>query len=259
MATVCGGSLALMDAGVPIKSHVAGVAMGLVTDGVRFRVLTDIQGLEDHLGDMDFKVAGTREGITTFQLDTKIEGLPDEVMRAALAQAKEARMHILDKMEAVLAQARPEVSRYAPKITSMKVPVDKIRDIIGKGGVTIRRIQEETGATIEVEDDGTVKIAAVDGESGDKAVQWISFLTAEAEVGKVYDGKVKTITRFGAFVEILPGQDGLLHISEIDHKRINRVEDVLNVGDALQVKVLDIDNVGKIRLSRKALLEPTTN
>ena len=259
MATVCGGSLALMDAGVPLKASVAGVAMGLITDGERYRVLTDIQGLEDHLGDMDFKVAGTRKGITTFQLDTKIEGLPEEVMRAALSQAKEARLHILDKMDAVLAAGRSEVSRYAPKILSMKVPVDKIRDIIGKGGVTIRRIQEETGATIEVEDDGTVKIAAVDGASGDAARQWISFLTAEAEVGKIYDGKVKTITRFGAFVEILPGQDGLLHISEIDHKRIEQVEDVLSVGDALQVKVLDIDGAGKIRLSRKALLEPSNN
>ena len=259
MASVCGGSLALMDAGVPMKSHVAGVAMGLITDGERFRVLTDIQGLEDHLGDMDFKVAGTRDGITTFQLDTKIEGLPEQVMRDALAQAKAARMHILDKMEAVLPQARPDVSRYAPKITSVKINPDRIRDVIGKGGATIRRIQEETGATIEVEDDGTVKIAAVNGESSDAAIEWIKYLTAEAEVGKVYDGKVKTITKFGAFVEILPGTDGLLHISEIDHKRIERVEDVFQVGDSVQVKVVDIDSAGKIRLSRKVLLETATS
>jgi len=255
MATVCGGSLSLMDAGVPLRAHVAGVAMGLVTDGERFRILTDIQGLEDHLGDMDFKVAGTREGITTFQLDTKIAGLPEQVMRDALAQAKQARMLILDKMEAVLLEARPDISRYAPKITSIKIATEKIRDIIGKGGATIRRIQDETGATIEVEDDGTVRIAAVNGESSDAAIEWISYLTAEVEVGKVYDGKVKTITKFGAFVEILPGQDGLLHISEIDHKRINRVEDVFQVGDAVQVKVVDVDNAGKIRLSRKVLLE----
>ena len=259
MASVCGGSLALMDAGVPMKSHVAGVAMGLITDGERFRVLTDIQGLEDHLGDMDFKVAGTRDGITTFQLDTKIEGLPEQVMRDALAQAKAARMHILDKMEAVLPQARPDVSRYAPKITSVKINPDRIRDVIGKGGATIRRIQEETGATIEVEDDGTVKIAAVNGESSDAAIEWIKYLTAEAEVGKVYDGKVKTITKFGAFVEVLPGTDGLLHISEIDHKRIERVEDVFQVGDSVQVKVVDIDSAGKIRLSRKVLLETATS
>ncbi|MCP4546108.1 MAG: polyribonucleotide nucleotidyltransferase [bacterium] len=255
MATVCGGSLALMDAGVPIKSHVAGVAMGLITDGERFRILTDIQGLEDHLGDMDFKVAGTRKGITAFQLDTKIEGLPEQVMRDALAQARDARMHILGLMEEALPAARTNVSKYAPKITSIKIPVAKIRDIIGKGGVTIRKIQEETGATIEVEDDGTVKIAAVNGESGDAAIEWISYLTAEPEIDKIYDGKVKTITKFGAFVEILPGQDGLLHISEIDHKRIDRVEDVFQVGDAVQVKVVDIDNQGKIRLSRKVLLE----
>jgi polyribonucleotide nucleotidyltransferase len=259
MASVCGGSLALMDAGVPIKAPVAGVAMGLVTDGERFRVLTDIQGLEDHLGDMDFKVAGTRKGITAFQLDTKIEGLPEEVMKAALAQAYDARIHILDCMDEVLPKHRDDVSPHAPKITSIKIPTDKIRDIIGKGGVTIRRIQEETGATIEVEDDGTVKIAAVDGKSGDAALEWISFLTAEPEVNKVYDGKVKTITKFGAFVEILPGQDGLLHISEIDHKRIDRVEDVFQVGDSVQVKVVDVDNQGKIRLSRKVLLEDGDN
>ena len=259
MATVCGGALALMDAGVPLKAHVAGVAMGLITDGESFRVLTDIQGLEDHLGDMDFKVAGTRKGITAFQLDTKIEGLPEQVMRDALAQARTARMHILDVMEQSMPSARPEVSRHAPKITSIKINTERIRDVIGKGGATIRRIQEETGATIEVEDDGTVRIAAVNGESSDAAVEWINYLTAEAEVGKVYDGKVKTITKFGAFVEILPGTDGLLHISEIDHKRINRVEDVFQVGDTVQVKVVDIDNAGKIRLSRKVLLEAAAN
>jgi polyribonucleotide nucleotidyltransferase len=255
MATVCGGSLALMDAGVPLKAHVAGVAMGLVTDGERFRVLTDIMGLEDHLGDMDFKVAGTRAGITAFQLDTKIEGLPEQVMRDALAQARTARLHILGIMEAAQPEARAEVSRHAPKITSIKISTERIRDVIGKGGATIRRIQEETGATIEVEDDGTVRIAAVNAESSDAAVEWIHYLTAEAEVGKVYDGKVKTITKFGAFVEILPGTDGLLHISEIDHKRIERVEDVFQVGDTVQVKVVDIDTAGKIRLSRKVLLE----
>lgn len=255
MASVCGGSLAMMDAGVPITGHVAGVAMGLITDGERFRILTDIQGLEDHLGDMDFKVAGSEKGITAFQLDTKIEGLPREIMEQALQQAYTARMHILGVMNEAMAEPRPELSPYAPKITSIKVPTDKIRDIIGKGGATIRRIQEETGATIEVEDDGTVKIAAVDKASGDAAVEWIGFLTAEAEVGKVYDGKVKDIVKFGAFVEILPGKDGLLHISEIAHERIGRVEDVLSVGEHVQVKVVEVDNQGKVRLSRKVLLE----
>jgi polyribonucleotide nucleotidyltransferase len=255
MASVCGGSIALMDGGVPMTGHVAGVAMGLVTDGERFRILTDIQGLEDHLGDMDFKVTGSAKGITAFQLDTKIEGLPREIMEQALQQAEVARKHILDVMNESLSESRPELSPYAPKITSIKVPKDKIRDIIGKGGATIRRIQEETGATIEVEDDGTVKVAAINQEGGDAALEWIGFLTAEAEVGKVYDGKVKDIVKFGAFVEILPGKDGLLHISEIANERIDRVEDVLTVGEHVQVKVIEVDSQGKVRLSRRVLLD----
>jgi len=255
MATVCGGSLALMDGGVPVREHVAGVAMGLITDGERYRILTDIQGLEDHLGDMDFKVTGSSKGITAFQLDTKIEGLPREIMEKALEQALVARRHILGLMNEALPESRGQLSPYAPKITSIKIPTDKIRDIIGKGGATIRRIQEETGATIEVEDDGTVKVAAVDQGSGDAALEWIGFLTAEAEVGKIYDGKVKDIVKFGAFVEILPGKDGLLHISEIANERIGRVEDVLSVGDHIQVKVIEVDSQGKVRLSRKVLLD----
>ncbi|MDP6797217.1 MAG: polyribonucleotide nucleotidyltransferase, partial [Candidatus Krumholzibacteria bacterium] len=255
MASVCGGSLAMMDGGVPLENHVAGVAMGLITDGERYRILTDIQGLEDHLGDMDFKVTGSAKGITAFQLDTKIEGLPREIMAQALEQARTARAHILDVMNEAIDKSRESLSPYAPKITSISIPTDKIRDIIGKGGATIRRIQDETGASLEVEDDGTVKIAAVDQESGDAALDWVRMLTADAEVGKVYEGKVKDIVKFGAFVEILPGKEGLLHISEVDTRRIDRVEDVLQVGDAVQVKVLEVDSSGKIRLSRKALLQ----
>jgi polyribonucleotide nucleotidyltransferase len=254
MATVCGGSLALMDAGVPIKKSVAGVAMGLIKEGDRFAILTDILGLEDHDGDMDFKVAGTRDGITAFQMDVKIADITRAIMEPALEQARQARMKILDIMDATIGSPRKEISPYAPKIVQIKIPVDKIREVIGPGGKMIRHIQDSTGAKIQVEDDGTVEIAAVDQAAGDKALEMIRGLTEEPEVGKVYRGTVRGIQVFGAFVQILPGRDGLLHISEIDRKRINRVEDVLNIGDEVEVKVIGIDKDGKVKLSRKALL-----
>jgi polyribonucleotide nucleotidyltransferase len=254
MATVCGGSLALMDAGVPIPKAVAGVAMGLVMEDDSHAILTDILGLEDHLGDMDFKVTGTRDGITAFQMDVKIHGISRQIMEQALAQAHRARLSILDCMDATIPSARAELSPYAPKIVQIRIPVDKIRDIIGPGGKMIRHIQDTTGAKIDVEDDGTVKIAAVDQESGEKALAMIEEITAEPEIGKVYHGTVRSIVNFGAFVEIMPGRDGLLHISEIDRKRIDKVEDVLKVGQQLDVKVINIDREGKIRLSRKVLL-----
>jgi polyribonucleotide nucleotidyltransferase len=254
MATVCGGSLALMDAGVPIKKPVAGVAMGLVKEGDRFAILTDILGLEDHDGDMDFKVAGTRDGITAFQMDVKIAGIPHSIMEPALEQARQARMKILEIMSRTIAEARKEISPYAPKIVQIKIPVDKIRDVIGPGGKMIRHIQDTSGAKIQVEDDGTVEIAAVDQAAGDKALEMIRGLTEEPEVGKVYKGVVRGIQVFGAFVQILPGRDGLLHISEIDRHRVNKVEDVLKLGDEIEVKVIGIDKDGKVKLSRKALL-----
>ncbi|MDD4857536.1 MAG: polyribonucleotide nucleotidyltransferase [Candidatus Krumholzibacteria bacterium] len=254
MATVCGGSLALMDAGVPIKKPVAGVAMGLIREGDRVAILTDILGLEDHDGDMDFKVAGTRDGITAFQMDVKIAGITRSIMEPALEQARQARMKILDIMDATIRSPRKEISPYAPKIVQIKIPVDKIREVIGPGGKMIRHIQDTTGAKIQVEDDGTVEIAAVDQAAGDKALEMIRGLTEEPEVGKVYKGVVRGIQVFGAFVQILPGRDGLLHISEIDRQRINKVEDVLNIGDEVEVKVIGIDKDGKVKLSRKALL-----
>ena len=254
MATVCGGSLALMDAGVPIKKPVAGVAMGLVKEGDRVAILTDILGLEDHDGDMDFKVAGTRDGITAFQMDVKIAGITHAIMEPALEQARQARMKILEIMDRTIGAARKEISPYAPKIVQIKIPVDKIRDVIGPGGKMIRHIQDTTGAKIQVEDDGTVEIAAVDQAAGDKALEMIRGLTEEPEVGKVYKGTVRGIQVFGAFVQILPGKDGLLHISEIDRKRIDRVEDVLKIGDEVEVKVIGIDKDGKVKLSRKVLL-----
>jgi polyribonucleotide nucleotidyltransferase len=255
MATVCGGSLALMDAGVPVKKAVAGIAMGMVLEGDRAAILSDILGLEDHLGDMDFKVTGTRSGITAFQMDVKVAGVSESILKRALEQARRGREHILDVMDRTLAAARPDISPFAPKITMIKIPVDKIREIIGPGGKVIRGIQEESGATIEVEDDGTVKIAAVDKKSSDIALRRIEEITAEPEVGRVYEGVVKSIVSFGAFVEILPGKDGLLHISEIAHRRIEKVEDVLKVGDVVRVKVVDVNGDGKVRLSKKVLEE----
>jgi polyribonucleotide nucleotidyltransferase len=255
MATVCGGSLALMDAGVPVTRAVAGIAMGMVSDEDREVILSDILGTEDHLGDMDFKVTGTRDGITSFQLDTKTEGLSTETLQKAMEQAREGRLHILDVMDKTIDRPRADLSEFAPKIAVMKIPVDKIRDVIGPGGKIIRSIQDETGAVIEVEDDGTVKVAAVDQASGDAAMEKIRYYTAVPEVGKIYEGKVKSIVNFGAFVEILPNTDGLLHISEIDTHRIKSVEDVFKLGDEVQVKVVSIDNDGKVRLSRKVLLQ----
>jgi polyribonucleotide nucleotidyltransferase len=254
MATVCGGSLALMDAGVPVSKAVAGVAMGLVLEGDSYAVLTDILGLEDHLGDMDFKVTGTRGGITAFQMDVKMAGISKRIMEEALDQACKARLRILDVMDETISKPRDSISPYAPKIVQIKIPVDKIREVIGPGGKMIRHIQDTSGAKIEIEDDGTVLIAAVDQAAGDKALEMINALTEEPEVGKVYKGVVKSILAFGAFVQVLPGRDGLLHISEIEKKRIAHVEDVLNIGDEVEVKIIGIDKEGKIRLSRKVLL-----
>ncbi len=254
MATVCAGSLSLMDAGVPIKAAVAGIAMGLIKEEDRVVILTDILGDEDHLGDMDFKVAGTREGITAFQMDIKIKGLSTDIMREALGRAKQARFYVLDKMNAVLAAPRTQLSEYAPRILTVKIPTDSIGAVIGPGGKTIREIVERTGATIDIADDGTVTIASVDPAAGEAAAGIIRSMTAEPEVGVVYKGKVKKLMKFGAFIEILPGKEGLLHISEIDHYRVERVEDVLKVGDEVEVKLMKIDGEGRLDLSRKALI-----
>lgn len=253
MATVCSGSLALMDAGVPIKGPVAGIAMGLITDGKKYKVLTDILGDEDHLGDMDFKVAGTEEGITAFQMDIKVTGISTEIMQDALEKAKQARLNILSTMNATLSEPRQELSEHAPRIISFKINTESIGAVIGPGGKIIRDIVERSGATVDISDDGTVRIAAVDPQAGQMARNMINNLVMEPEAGKTYKGKVKKITTFGAFVEILPGKEGLLHISEIESYRINRVEDVLNVGDDVEVKLLKVEN-GKYSLSRKALL-----
>ena len=259
MASVCGGSLALMDAGVPLKSHVAGVAMGLVKEGDRTAVLSDIAGIEDHEGDMDFKVAGTRTGITALQMDIKVSGISREVMAQALQQAKEGRFHILDKMEAALAQPRTELSEYAPRLYTIMVPKDRIRDVIGSGGKTIRWIVEETGTKIDVEDDGKVTIASMDAAAAQRAIDIIKGLTASPEVNKTYKGTVKRIEPYGAFVEILPGQDGLLHISVMAHTRVGQVTDIMQLGDEIEVQVVGIEpDTGKIRLSRKPLLPPPT-
>ncbi len=255
MATVCGASLSLMDAGVPVKAAVAGVAMGLVKEGDRTAVLTDIQGLEDHLGDMDFKVAGTRTGVTSIQMDIKIQGITDAVLRQALVQARQARMEVLDIMGQAIASPRQSLSPFAPRIVTFKIPTDKIREVIGPGGKVIRGIVEQTGVKIDIEDDGTVAIASVDEAAAQKAMDIIGKIVEVPEVGKVYLGKVVKIMEFGAFVEILPGTDGLLHISQISTERIKRVEDVLKEGDEVQVKVLEVDKAGKIRLSRKELLK----
>ncbi len=250
MATICGGSLSLMDAGVPILAPVAGVAMGLIKEGDEVRVLTDILGDEDHLGDMDFKVAGTAEGVTAVQMDNKIGGVSRDVMRDALYQAREGRLHILGEMKKVMHSPREELSTYAPRITTLKIRVDKIRDIIGPGGKVIRSIVEETGAKIDVEDDGTIFVASTDGDAMKKAIDRIHAITAEAEIGKIYKGRVRKIMDFGAFVEILPGTDGLVHISQLANHRVAKVTDVVNEGDEIHVKVLEIDpKSGKIRLS----------
>jgi polyribonucleotide nucleotidyltransferase len=255
MATVCGGSLALMDAGVPIKEPVAGIAMGLIADGSRFAVLSDILGDEDHLGDMDFKVAGTASGVTALQMDIKVLGITAQIMQAALEQAREGRVHILGEMAKALSAPREQMSDYAPRILTMRIHPDKIRDVIGKGGVTIRGITEQTGATIDIDDDGTVRIASVDRAAGEEARAMIERITSDIEVGMVYEGRVARLMDFGAFVTILPGRDGLLHISQISEERVERVSDKLAEGDVVRVKVLEVDKQGRIRLSMKALNE----
>jgi polyribonucleotide nucleotidyltransferase len=256
MASVCGGCLALMDAGVPVKSHVAGIAMGLIKEGNRVAVLTDILGDEDHLGDMDFKVAGTDEGITALQMDIKITGITAEIMQVALAQAKEGRMHILGIMKSAMDTSRTELSAFAPRIITMKINPEKIRDVIGKGGAVIRALTEETGATIDIEDDGTIKIGCVSAEAGEEAKKRIEAITAEVEVGQVYEGTVIKLLDFGAVVSLLPGKDGLLHISQIAHQRVNAVSDFLKEGDVVKVKVVEADEKGRVRLSMKALIDP---
>ncbi len=255
MASVCGGCLALMDAGVPMKAHVAGIAMGLIKDGNRFAVLTDILGDEDHLGDMDFKVAGTTNGISALQMDIKIQGITKEIMQVALAQAKEARMHILGKMQEAMAEAKTEVSTFAPRLFTMKINPEKIRDVIGKGGSVIRGLTEETGCQINIDEDGTITIASTDPEKAEMAKQRIQQITAEVEIGKVYEGPITKILDFGALVNLLPGKDGLLHISQIAHERVERVSDYLSEGQIVKVKVLETDEKGRIKLSMKALLD----
>ncbi|RPI58067.1 MAG: polyribonucleotide nucleotidyltransferase, partial [Chloroflexi bacterium] len=258
MASVCGSTLSLMDAGVPIKNPVAGIAMGLISEDGRYAILSDIQGLEDHLGDMDFKVAGSREGITALQMDMKIKGLGYDIMSQALTQARAGRIHILSKMEETISEPRTEMSPYAPRITTMHVDSDKIGKIIGPGGKMIRKIQEECEVQIDIEDDGTVYIAAVDSIGAQKAIEMIESLTEEAEIGKVYVGKVVRTESYGAFVEIMPGVDGMVHISQLADYRVPSVEDVVRVGDEVMVMVIDIDEGGKIKLSRQAVLEGWT-
>jgi polyribonucleotide nucleotidyltransferase len=258
MASVCGASLALMDAGVPLKAHVAGIAMGLIKEGSRFAVLTDILGDEDHLGDMDFKVAGTEQGITALQMDLKIESINKGIMKIALDQAREARLGILQKMKSGIEGSRSELSTFAPRIIKIKINPEKIRDVIGKGGVVIRGLQEETGTTIEIEDDGTIAIACVSAEGGEAAKKRILELTADVEVGKVYDGTVLRLLDFGAIVQLLPGRDGLLHISQISHERVNAVSDHLKEGQSVRVKVLEADDKGRVRLSMKAVAAQET-
>jgi polyribonucleotide nucleotidyltransferase len=254
MATVCGGSLAMMDAGVPIRSAVAGVAMGLIKEGKKYAILTDILGTEDHLGDMDFKVAGTKDGITSIQMDIKIEGLDLQIMKEALAQAKEGRLHILGEMNKALAAPRSDLSAYAPRIVTLQINPEKIGDLIGPKGKTIRGIQDETGAELTVDDTGLVTIAAVGGDAMQRARQMVQAITAEPEIGATYEGTVKTTTAFGAFVEIMPGTEGLVHISELKHGRTDKTEDVVNKGDRVTVKLLDRDERGRLRLSIKALV-----
>jgi polyribonucleotide nucleotidyltransferase len=256
MASVCGGCLALMDAGVPVKSHVAGIAMGLIKEGNRVAVLTDILGDEDHLGDMDFKVAGTEDGITALQMDIKITGITAEIMQVALSQAKEGRMHILGIMKQAMSETRQELSAFAPRIITMKINPEKIRDVIGKGGAVIRALTEETGTTIDIEDDGTIKIGCLSAESGEEAKKRIEAITAEVEIGQTYEGTVIKLLDFGAIVSLLPGKDGLLHISQIAHQRVNAVADFLKEGQVVKVKVVEADEKGRVRLSMKALIDP---
>ena len=255
MASVCGSSLSMMDAGVPVSAPVAGIAMGLIKEGDRFAVLTDILGDEDHLGDMDFKVAGTVDGVTALQMDIKIQGITEEIMEIALAQAREARLHILNEMGKVLAESRPTVSENAPAMAMLKIDPDKIRDVIGKGGAVIRGITEDTGASVDIDDDGNVRIYGEDADSRDKAVEMVNSITAEAEVGKLYNGKVARIVDFGAFVTILPGKDGLVHISQISKDRVENVNEYLQEGQDVIVKCTDLDARGRIKLSIKEITE----
>ena len=255
MASVCGGCLSLMDAGVPMKAHVAGIAMGLIKEDNRFAVLTDILGDEDHLGDMDFKVAGTTSGITALQMDIKIQGITKEIMQVALAQAKEARLHILDKMQGAMGEAKTEVSEFAPRLYTMKINPEKIRDVIGKGGATIRQLTEETGTQIDIAEDGVITIASTDGAKAEEAKRRIEQITAEVEVGKIYEGPIVKLLDFGALVNVMPGKDGLLHISQIAHERVEKVTDYLSEGQIVRVKALETDDKGRIKLSMKALLE----
>jgi polyribonucleotide nucleotidyltransferase len=255
MASVCGTSLALMDAGVPVKAPVAGIAMGLIKEGDRFAVLSDILGDEDHLGDMDFKVAGTEEGITALQMDIKIEGINEQIMEIALAQATGGRNFILEEMNKVISEPRSEMSEYAPRLMTLKINPDKIRDVIGKGGVTIRSITEETGATIDIADDGTITIGSVNRDAGDAARKRIEQITADIEPGQIFEGKVAKIMNFGAFVTLTPGRDGLVHISQLSDERVENVSDVVTEGEIVKVKVLEVDKQGRIRLSMKEVGE----
>jgi len=255
MATVCGGSLSLMDAGVPIRDIVAGIAMGLLKEGDEVVILSDILGDEDHAGDMDFKVCGTNKGITALQMDIKVDRLSEGILKDALYQAREGRIFIIDRLRETMDAPRGDLSPYAPRITTLMVKQEKIRDVIGTGGKNIRQIISETGVSIDVEDDGTVTIASNDGESAARAIAMVKALTEEPEIGRIYEGTVKKILDFGAFVEILPGTDGLVHISQLDNRRVEKVTDVLSEGDTVRVKVIDIDRGGKIRLSRKDALE----
>jgi polyribonucleotide nucleotidyltransferase len=257
MATVCGASLALMDAGVPIKKPTAGIAMGLILEGDRYAVLSDILGDEDHLGDMDFKVAGTEDGVTSLQMDIKIAGITEEIMRVALDQAKQGRMHILGEMNKAIGAARAQLGEHAPRIEQIKIPTDKIRDVIGTGGKVIREIVEKTGAKINVEDDGTVRIASADAESIKAALKWIKSIVAEPEVGEIYDGKVVKVMDFGAFVNFFGPRDGLVHISELAPKRVAKTSDIVKEGDVVKVKLLGFDDRGKVRLSMKAVDQQT--
>jgi len=257
MASVCGGSLSMMDAGVPLKRPVAGIAMGLIKEGDRFAVLSDILGDEDHLGDMDFKVAGTEEGITSLQMDIKITGITEEIMEIALEQAKGGRLHILGEMAKALTEAREEMGEYAPRIETIKIPVDKIRDVIGTGGKVIRQIVEETGAKINVSDDGTVKVASSDGAAMQAALDWVKSITAEPEVGEIYDGTVVKVVDFGAFVNFFGAKDGLVHISQLKNERVNKVSDVVNEGDKIKVKLIGLDDRGKVKLSMKVVDQET--
>ncbi|MBY0430512.1 MAG: S1 RNA-binding domain-containing protein, partial [Rhodospirillales bacterium] len=257
MASVCGSSLALMDAGVPLPKPVAGIAMGLIKEGADFAVLSDILGDEDHLGDMDFKVAGTVDGVTALQMDIKITSITEEIMKIALGQAKDGRLHILGEMSRALDHAREAVSSNAPRITTFSIPKEKIREVIGTGGKVIREITEQTGAKIDIEDDGTVKVAAVDGEAGQRAVDWIKGIVAEPEMGVVYTGKVVKTVDFGAFVNFLGSRDGLVHVSELAPQRVNKVTDVIKVGDSVKVKVVGFDDRGKVKLSMKQVDQQT--